>query len=164
MKMIKRLQSCLNRILRIICGCLLGFMAVLTCYQVFMRYVMKNPSTMSEDILSYSFVWLSLLAAALVFGERDHMNLTFFVNKLPGTANCVLQIFTELLNLFIAIIVFLFGGIKFMGVGALQVSPTLGITMNVIYSIMPISGILVAIYSVINIMELLTGWRLEDKA
>ena len=51
-----------------------------------------------------------------------------------------------------------------MGVGALQVSPTLGITMNVIYSIMPISGILVAIYSVINIMELLTGWRLEDKA
>ena len=72
--------------------------------------------------------------------------------------------FAELLNLFIAIIVFLFGGIKFMGVGALQVSPTLGITMNVIYSIMPISGILVAIYSVINIMELLTGWRLEDKA
>ena len=41
MKMIKRLQSYLNRILRIICGCLLGFMAVLTCYQVFMRYVMK---------------------------------------------------------------------------------------------------------------------------
>ena len=164
---IHTLKTWLNRILSAVCAFLLSFMSFLTCYQVFMRYVMRNPSTMSEDILSYSFVWVSLIATALVFGERDHMNLTFFLEKGSKGIQFLLKAFSEVLILVISIVIFLFGGLRFMSVGALQVSPTLGITMNLVYSILPVCGILTSMYSIINLAELFqdyTGERRSDRS
>jgi len=108
---------------------------------------------MSEDMLSYSFVWVSLLGAALVFGQKDHMRLSLLSDKFKGVSGLVLSIFTELLIMGIAIIVFLVGGKYFVGVGALQNSPTLSITMDLIYVILPLSGILIIIYNVLNIIQ-----------
>lgn len=159
MKTIIIWKKYMNRVLGAACAVLLAFMSFLTCYQVFMRYVVKNPSTMSEDILSYSFVWVSLMATALVFGERDHMNLTFFLDKMSPIIKIVLQILSEVLIMLVAVVVFVFGGNKFMDVGALQVSPTLGITMNLVYSILPICGIIIAVYSIINVIELACGYK-----
>ena len=155
--MIHKAKMILNKVLSAACAVLLAFMSFLTCYQVFMRYVVHRPSTMSEDILSYSFVWVSLLATALVFGERNHMNLAFFVEKLSMPMQKAAAVFAELLILAVAVVVFIFGGQGFMEVGAMQVSPTLGVTMDLIYSILPVSGVLIGLYNVINIVEILTG-------
>lgn len=160
--MIEKIKKILNQILSVICAALLAFMSLLTCYQVFMRYVIKSPSTMSEDILSYSFVWISLLATALVFGERDHMNLTFFVGKMNKKMQKVIAVFSEVLILVIAILVFLYGGKGLLAVGALQVSPTLGISMNIIYSVIPISGVIIVAYAIINIIQIIADGS-EDK-
>lgn len=161
--MISKMKKILNKGLSAACALLLAFMSALTCYQVFMRYVIHRPSTMSEDILSYSFVWMSLLATALVFGERDHMNLTFFVDKLGSGLQKAIAVFSELLVLAVSLLVFIFGGKGFMAVGALQVSPTLNITMDIIYCILPISGVLICLYSLINIAEILGKGLPEEK-
>ena len=160
---IRVLKLWLNRILSAACAGLLAFMSLLTCYQVFMRYVMRSPSTMSEDILSYSFVWVSLMATSLVFGERDHMNLTFFLEKGSAGVQFLLKVFSELLVLVISVVIFLFGGVQFMKVGALQVSPTLGITMNLVYVILPVCGILTGLYCIINLAELYDDYSKERR-
>lgn len=157
MSNVTRIRNILNKILGFACAAMLGFMSFLVCYQVFMRYVMRNPSTKSEDILSYLFVWVSLTAAALVFGERDHMKLSFFVDKCGTVGQKVLNIFSEILIIIISVVAFIFGGVQFMGVGQLQVSPTLGITMDLIYVILPISGVLIAVYCILNIIDILVG-------
>ncbi len=147
----------LNQALGFVCAVLLAFMSCLTVYQVVARYLLRNPSTMSEDILSYSFVWLALLATALVFGERGHMRMSFLSDKAGKDLGLCLAVFSELLIMATAIVVFLSGGKGFMGVGAMQVSPTLGITMNWVYAILPLSGVLIVVYSILNIIELLQG-------
>lgn len=158
MSRLQRFKTLLNRMLEGVCAILLAFMTLLTAYQVFMRYVLKSPSTMSEDILSYSFVWLSLFATALVFGERDHMNLTFFTDKASKKVQLLLSVFTEALIMLVTFIIFLFGGKGFMAVGGMQMSPTLGISMDWIYIILPVSGILIALYNMINVMELIGNY------
>lgn len=163
MKSINALKNNLNRVLSAICAIMLAFMTLVATYQVFARYILKNPSTMSEDILSYSFVWTSLLATALVFGERDHMNLTFFIDKTNPLIRLCLSIFSEVLIMIIAIVVFIFGGKGFMNVGSMQISPTLGITMNLVYMILPISGILTIIYNIINIFQLIMNYKIEGE-
>lgn len=160
--MTRKIRKLVTQILSALCAGLLAFMSLLTCYQVFMRYVIRRPSTMSEDILSYSFVWISLLATALVFGERDHMNLSFFVDKLSGNLRKAAAVFSEVLVLAVAVLIFILGGRGFLAVGALQVSPTLGVTMDLIYSILPISGVLIAVYGVLNIVEIIKG-EAEEK-
>lgn len=147
-------KSYLGKALGCACVVLLAFMSCLAVYQVLARYVFQAPSTMSEDILSYSFVWLSLLATALVFGERDHMRMSFISDKASGDMALCLSVFGELLIMAVAVIVFLFGGKGFMGVGAMQMSPTLGISMDWVYSILPISGVLIVLYNILNIAEL----------
>lgn len=151
----RNLKKILDRVLGCVCALLLAFMSCLAVYQVVARYILRNPSTVSEDILSYSFVWLSLLAATLVFGERGHMGMSFISDRAKGDAGVCLAVFSELLVMAVAVIVFLFGGRGFMGVGALQTSPTLGIGMNLVYSVLPLCGVLIVLYSIINIAVLL---------
>lgn len=45
-----------------------------------------------------------------------------------------------------------------MAVGGMQMSPTLGISMDWIYVILPVSGILIALYNMINVMELIGNY------
>nr|WP_314459649.1 TRAP transporter small permease [uncultured Clostridium sp.] len=163
MQTILLIKTWLNKILSSAAALLLAFMSLLAVYQVFMRYILKNPSTMSEDILSYSFVWLSLIATALVFGERDHMNLTFFLDKGSPYVKLLLSLMSEFLVMGIAFVVFLAGGKKFMNVGAIQVSPTLGITMDLVYLILPVTGILIILFSVFNIAELIADHKLKEE-
>lgn len=163
MHTILTMKTWLNKILSGAAAALLAFMSLLAVYQVFMRYIMKNPSTMSEDILSYSFVWISLIATALVFGERDHMNLTFFLDKGTPIVKLMLSLLSESLVMIIAFMVFVVGGKKFMNVGAIQVSPTLGITMDLVYLILPVSGILIILFGVINMIELVASYQSKEE-
>lgn len=158
-----KVRSILDKALAGICALLLAIMTILATYQVVTRYVFKNPSTMSEDLLSFSFVWVSLLGTALVFGQKDHMRLSIIPDKLKGVGGLTLLIFTELLIMVIAVIVFLVGGKDFVGVGAIQVSPTLNITLDWIYVILPISGILIIVYNLLNIIQAIQKFNESGK-
>ena len=127
------------------------------------RYVFSSPSTISEDLLSYSFVWVSLLGTALVFGQKDHMKLSILSDKLKGAKQFALLFFTELLIMSIAIIVFFIGGTKVVGVGSIQISPTLNISMEWIYIVLPISGVLIVLYNFINIIQLVQQFTKSKK-
>ena len=162
MRTISILKTWLNKILSVTVALLFAFMSFLAIYQVFMRYILKHPPTMSEDILSYSFVWISLLATALVFGEREHMNLTFFLDKFSPIAKLFLSVLSEILVMATAFVVLLTGGMSFLNVGAIQVSPTLGITMDMVYLILPFSGILIILFNFINIAELIAAYRAKE--
>jgi len=159
----QQLKAIINKCLGLACALLMAFMSCLAVYQVVARYVFNNPSTISEDLLGYCFVWVSLLGAALVFGERDHMKLAYFEEKTSPELRLCMNIFSKCLILAMAVLVFLIGGTGFMNVGSIQMSPTLGITMNWIYMILPLSGVLILLYTVINAIELIQDYLKTQK-
>ena len=139
----------MDQILSAVCAIMFSFMTVIAVYQVVTRYVFNNPSSFSEELLTYSFAWMSMFAATLVFGERDHMRLAYFADKLTEKKGIVLAVATECVILIFTILVLIYGGISIT-----QVTASLGIPMGYVYSIMPVSGVLTAIYSIINISNL----------
>ena len=48
----KALRNILNKILNALAGISFIAMVVLTCWQVFTRYVLQNPSSWSEELVS----------------------------------------------------------------------------------------------------------------
>ena len=52
----------------------------------------------------------------------------------------------------------IYGGFSIMKLTMTQSTASLGIPMGVVYTIIPISGILIVIYSVLNIIDLATGY------
>ena len=46
-----------------------------------------------------------------------------------------------------------------MGLTMTQVTASLGVPMGVIYTVVPLSGILIVVYSLLNIVDLATGYE-----
>lgn len=139
------------------CAFIFAAMVVIGTYQIVTRFVFNNPSTVSEELLTYSFTWMALLATAYVFGKRDHMRMGFLTDKFSAGAQKLLAIAAELLIIVLAGFVMIYGGFNIMQLTMTQSTASLGVPMGVIYTIIPISGILIVIYSVLNLIGLVTG-------
>ena len=100
-----------------------------------------------------------MFASAYVFGKRDHMRMTFVVDKMSKESRRVLEIVIELLVIAFAVVVLVYGGFTIMGLTMTQKTASLGVMMGVIYSVVPICGILISIYGILNLVDLFHGYE-----
>lgn len=162
MKVLKSLRKGMNWVLSTACFLIFAFMVCLGTYQIVTRYFFGAPSTISEELLTYSFTWMALLASAYVFGKRDHMRMGFLADKVTGKARVALEVAIELLIIAFAVIVLIFGGISIMNLTMTQVTASLGIQMGIVYTVVPLTGILIVMYGVMNIVDLIRGEESQD--
>ncbi|MGN1317659.1 MAG: TRAP transporter small permease [Lachnospirales bacterium] len=145
----------LNKALEILCIILFIFITIIGTYQIVTRYVFNSPSTISEELLTYSFTWLALFAAALVFGKREHMRMGYFAGRMSDKTQKNLEIISEILIFLFSAIVLVYGGISITNLTSTQITASLGVPMSYIYVILPICGVIIMIYSIINIFEII---------
>lgn len=145
------------------CAFVFAAMVVIGTYQIVTRFIFRNPSTVSEELLTYSFTWMALLASAYVFGKRDHMRMGFVADKMSQGMQKALNIFSEILIMLLAGSVMIYGGVTIMDLTMTQSTASLGIPMGVVYMIIPLSGILIVVYSILNIIDLLAGVEREQR-
>lgn len=157
MEILNKVRKGLDTVVSGICIFLFAAMVVVGSYQIITRFIFNNPSTISEELLTYTFAWMAMFSSALVFGKRDHMRMSFIVDKLPTSKRKVLEIVIEALIVAFAAIVLIYGGFNIMGLTMTQKTASLGIMMGVVYSVIPICGILITIYGILNIIGLSTG-------
>lgn len=72
------IRKILDKILEVACILIFGIMTILVVYQVVTRYVFQSPSSWSESVVTYGFIWLAMLGGAYVFGKRDHMAMILY--------------------------------------------------------------------------------------
>lgn len=157
MKGLHTFRKGINLVLSSACALIFAAMVVIGTYQIITRFVFNSPSTVSEELLTYSFTWMALLATAYVFGKRDHMRMGFLTDRFGMGAQKSLAILAEILIMVLAGFVMIYGGFTIMQLTMTQSTASLGIPMGVIYTILPVSGVLIVIYSVLNIIDLVTG-------
>lgn len=153
----RQIRKILNRALNVLAGGSFLIMTVLTCWQVFTRYILGNPSSWSEELVSYLFAWMALLGASLVVGERGHMNIPLLVEKASLPMRKALSIFMEIIAALFAGIILVYGGLQITDLAMAQMTSSLGVPIGVFYIVLPLSGVLNIIYCVLNIVEIITG-------
>lgn len=163
MKTLHSIRKGIDFVLSSACAIIFGLMVIVGTYQIVTRYFFNSPSTVSEELLTYSFTWMSLLASAYVFGKRDHMRMGFVADKLTGTPKKVLDIVIECLNMLLAASIMVYGGYTIMNLSMTQITASLGIPMGVVYIVVPLSGILIVLYSILNIIDLAAGYEREQR-
>ena len=152
-------KNMMTKCLEIVCSVLFAFITCVGTYQIVVRYVFNKPSTVSEELLTYSFTWLALLAAALVFGKKDHMRMSFIADKFKGKKAVSIGIVSELLVMLFAALVLVYGGISITKLTTTQITASLGVNMSYIYMILPICGVIIVVYSIINIAEYIKKFK-----
>lgn len=148
------IRNMLNKFLNLLAGISFSAMVLLTCWQVFTRYILNNPSSWSEELVSYLFAWMALIGASVVTGERGHMNIPIVVDKMGERAQKVFRIFTELAVFVFSAVILVYGGTKITALAMGQLTSSLGVAIGVFYIILPLCGVLNMIYAVLNIADI----------
>lgn len=155
MERLHQLRTGILKVLGVVIVALFAVMTMIGTYQIVTRYFFKRPSTVSEELLTYAFTWMALLASAYVFGRRDHMRMGFLADKLTGPARKCLEVAIDLLTCSFAGIVMVYGGIAITRLTMIQTTASLRVPMGYIYVIVPVSGVLIMIFSLINAADML---------
>ena len=154
----KALRKILDLILNGLGGISLAAMTILTTYQVITRYVFNAPSTWSEELVGYLFAWSTMFGAAAITGERGHMNIPVIVDLFPTGVRKVFHVFGEIVALLFSAIILVYGGftVSSLAMGQ-QTSSLWGLAVGTFYWVMPICGVLMVIYSAMNIVAIMKG-------
>ena len=152
----KQLRKLLNHTLNVLAGVSFLAMVALTCWQVLTRYVLQNPSSWSEELVSYLFAWMALFGASLVVGERGHMNIPIVVERMGEKGRKFFAIFAELVALVFSGVILVYGGIQITSLAMGQMTSSLGLPIGVFYIILPLSGVLNIVYTILNIVDIAT--------
>ncbi|WP_084140202.1 TRAP transporter small permease [Lacticigenium naphthae] len=160
----KQIRTYLDKIMRVINALVFAILSLLTIWQVSTRYLLSDPSTWSEELASYLFAWVTLLGAAYVFGKREHMNIPIITDKVSPKTQRILAIINESIIFLFAIFVLVYGGLSITSLTMGQMSSSLPIKMGYFYAAIPISGVFIAIYSVLNIYDLFKGNTINRNA
>ena len=158
----KQLRKLLNHILNVLAGVSFLAMVALTCWQVLTRYILQNPSSWSEELVSYLFAWMALFGASLVVGERGHMNIPIVVERMGEKGRKFFAIFSELVALAFSAVILVYGGIQITSLAMGQMTSSLGLPIGVFYIILPLSGALNIIYTILNIVDIATDSEVVD--
>lgn len=159
----KQLRKILNYALKVLAGVSFFAMVVLTCWQVFTRYILQNPSSWSEELVSYLFAWMALLGASIVVGERGHMNIPIVVERMGKKGRKFFAIFAEIVALVFAGVILVYGGLQITNLAMGQMTSSLGVPIGVFYIVLPLSGVINIIYTILNIVDIATDSEVVEE-
>ena len=150
-KLIKTLDYLLSRISIL----LMSVLVLSVLLQVFMRYIIGSPVTFTEELSRFLLIWLGLLTASYAYRQRLHLALDLLVHKLQGRRKVVLNIIIHSLIGLFSLAVLVVGGMQLVYLTFIldQYSSALGVSMAVVYLVLPISGITITIYAVDFILQ-----------
>lgn len=161
----RSIKKILDRTLEILVMVVVGVLVVDVSWQVFTRFVLKNPSTWTEELAVFMLIWVSLLGAAVALNRGAHLGIDYFVGKLSRRKRLYTEIFVFLCISIFSLCVMVIGGIDLVA-GTLQLqqkSPALQVKVGYVYLAIPISGFFFVLYSVIGLVERLAELLRGDK-
>lgn len=143
---------------KIIAGFLSFLMFVITVvvlWGVFTRYVGAGQASWSEELARFLLIWIGVLGAAYVAGKREHLSLDLLKMNISPDKQQRLDKFISVLILFFAIAVLVVGGGQLIYLTQVlgQLSAAMRIPMSLVYSVIPLSGLLIVFYEIKFLIE-----------
>ncbi len=125
-------------------------------WQIFTRWILRDPSTFTDEFLRYALIWSSMIGSAYCFYKNEHLALDLFSSKATGVAKIIISCFIEFSIIFFVVYVFVWGGLK-VSMNATNSSSVMRIPFKVLYAVLPVSGVLIVITRIIKYVMLFLG-------
>ena len=147
------MQSLLSPLDKFLRGMLVLLMAALVfavSWQVISRYLFASPSSWTEEVARFLLIWIGTLGAAYAFRTNMHIGLDLLPKKLTGHAARNLHWLTLAVIIVFAVAVLVVGGanLVYLTWDLRQYSAVLGLPISIVYSVIPLTGVLIVVYSV----------------
>lgn len=148
----KALDKFLDNAMKFLMAVAMGSLVVGGTWQIFTRWILKNPSTFTEEFMRYMLIWASMIGSAYCFYKDKHLALDLIKDKLKGAPAMCLSVFIEVCILAFLFVVFVYGGGR-MAISSTNYSPVMHIPFKVLYIVLPLSGILAILGRVLKYIQ-----------
>ncbi|TCP96556.1 TRAP-type C4-dicarboxylate transport system permease small subunit [Cricetibacter osteomyelitidis] len=152
-----RLIALLDRVLSTLCVIVCAALVVCVVWQVFSRYILNDPSTVTEELARFLFIWVGLVGAAYGLGQKKHLAIDLLLTKWENQPKKrdTLRVIINIISILFIVTVMCYGGGKLVldTLNAGQISPVLGIQMGLIYGAIPVSGFFMLVFLLRDLAE-----------
>ena len=138
-------------------------MALCILFQVFMRYVFNNPPSWTEELALLFFSWSMLLMLAVGVREAFHVRMDLLLGWLPKMGSQILgrviDVCTAAFGGFLA-----WAGVEYCLMMVGSTSAAISYPINWLYSVAPVCGVLIFLFSLELLFDPKRLQAQEDKS
>ena len=145
----KVIKKWLDKTLEFFTALVMGVLVLDVLWQVATRFILKNPSSWTEELATYLLIWVGLLGSAVALNRGAHLGIDYFVGKLMFKQRLLTEVFVFVCVIGFALSVLVLGGLRLVTETFLlgQVSPAIGIQLGYVYLAVPIAGFFISMYA-----------------
>lgn len=153
------LRRAIDRLLASAICLLMAAMVINVLWQVFTRFILKNPSSFTEEAARYMMIWVGLLGSAYAAGTKSHLALDLITAKLYGARKRNSEIFIHAIVLLFALAVLVGGGgrLVWIQLSLGQQSAALQLKLGYVYLAVPVAGAFIVYYSLAELIKAIRG-------
>jgi len=141
-----------DKILEVLIITIMTILVLDVLWQVASRYLLKTPSSFTDELAGFLLIWVGLFGAAYGTGKGLHLAIDLLPSKLPPDKKKYLDLTIHCLVGLFALTVMIIGGIWlvytrfYLG----QISAALQLPLGYVYLVLPLSGLFIIYYSAHN--------------
>ncbi|NOX65689.1 MAG: TRAP transporter small permease [Chlorobi bacterium] len=153
------LKNKVDKVIQNLLVFLMALMVLNVLWQVFTRFIMNDPSSFTDELARYLLIWLGLLGAAYVTGQKMHLAIDYLLNKSKPKVKGILEYVINISIFLFALFVMVIGGANLVSLTLYlkQISAALQIQLGYVYIVLPLSGLLIMFYTAVEIVQQYKG-------
>jgi TRAP-type C4-dicarboxylate transport system permease small subunit len=134
---------------------LMAVMVIDVSWQVFTRFILRDPSSFTEELAGFLLIWIGLLGSSYALYTKAHLGIDILTARLDSAKKRMTEIIISTIVILFALFIPVFGGIRLVSITLTlkQISPAMGIPMGYVYLVLPLTGLLIIYYSVVFMIQ-----------
>lgn len=155
----KAMRRQVDRLVEACLALLMVALVAVVCWQVASRFLLRAPSSYTEEAARFLLIWVGLLGAAYALGRRMHLSIDLLARWRPRWMGALERSASASTIAFAALVMGLGGGrLMWIVLDLEQTSAALGWKLGWVYTALPLSGALLCFYALAE----LTGAGREE--
>lgn len=145
----------IDKLLKVLVASCMALMVVVVTWQVFSRYALGDPSPWTEEVARMLLIWVGLYGGVYAYREKAHLGLDLLHQKVGTVGKRRLDMITDISCGCFALAVLVIGGGSLVQLTweLKQTTAVLGIPMAWVYTVLPMSGLLIVFYSIVSLVS-----------
>ncbi len=143
-----------DKVLSYLLIAIMSVMVLNVLWQVFTRFVIGTPSSFTDELARYLMIWVGILGAAYAAGKDMHIAINVLTQKFNKETQQKLAAVVKLMVILFALTAMVIGGSRLVYVTYVlnQLSPALQIPLAYVYLVIPLSGLVIIYYKIMDII------------
>src|SRR5262245_50269030 len=161
MAILDRVLGALDALTRGVAIALATGILLILCAQIFFRYVLNSSILWSEEVATWSLIWLVFIGAAAIMRRWEHVHIPMLIQRLPLGIRPGVIVFAKLATA-VAVALVAYYGLQWV-LGPVHIrSQTSGISTRWIKLAVPMGAGLMTLFALRAALEDIRHWRRGD--